>query len=79
MISHIGGHKFAGNVILYIPQEYKLVESAVSHPLAGMGIWYGRVQPSHIQGIIEETLRRGRLIRDLFRGCIDKNGNIVRL
>ncbi|KAJ4406513.1 hypothetical protein N0V82_010095 [Gnomoniopsis sp. IMI 355080] len=58
LISHIGGHKFAGNVIIYLP---RLMEKADGerHPLAGHGIWYGRVEPKHVQGIVQETIQRG--------------------
>ena len=42
LISHIGGHAFAGNVIIYFPL------SPTNHFLAGKGIWYGRVEPKHI-------------------------------
>ncbi|RFU26694.1 hypothetical protein B7463_g9644, partial [Scytalidium lignicola] len=37
VISHIGGHKFAGNVILYIPPTMKTASGA-THSLAGCGI-----------------------------------------
>ena len=37
-------------------------------PLCGQGIWYGRVEPRHVQGIMEETINRGVLIEDLLRG-----------
>ncbi|KAK4148203.1 Sucrase/ferredoxin-like-domain-containing protein [Dichotomopilus funicola] len=47
-ISHIGGHKFAGNVIVYIPPTLK-TEDGGAHPLAGHGIWYGRVEPAHVE------------------------------
>ena len=67
-VSHIGGHKYAGNVILYISPWQ------VEHPLAGMGIWYGRVEPKHVQGIVEETLLKGNVIEELFRGGIDYYG-----
>jgi hypothetical protein len=74
-ISHIGGHKFAGNVIVYIPNtpQWK------SHPLSGKGIWYGRVEPWHVEGIIEQTIRRGVIIKELFRGGISRAGNRIRL
>lgn len=32
--SHIGGHKFAGNLIVYSPR--------------GTGVWYGRVSPKEV-------------------------------
>ena len=63
LISHIGGHKFAGNVIIYIPPAIM-----TNSPLAGKGIWYGRVEPKHVQGIIYETILGGRIIQELLRG-----------
>ena len=72
LISHIGGHKWAGNVIIYIPPSYETLEWHVS-PLAGKGIWYGRVEPRHIEGIVKETVIGGRIIKDLFRGGIHQN------
>lgn len=110
MISHIGGHKWAGNVIVYIPPDYqinplqrsqsgpnpkdksthepavregdKLLEQDANpflSPLAGKGIWYGRVQPKHVEGIVEQTIGHGKIIKDLFRGGINQNGTVIRL
>ncbi len=67
LISHIGGHAFAGNVVIYLPKLFKMPGGKVS-PLAGTGIWYGRVEPRHVQGIVEETIKRGRVITELLRG-----------
>lgn len=78
LISHIGGHKFAGNVILYIPPGMKAADGE-AHSLAGCGIWYGRVEPKHVEGIIQETLLSGTVIGDLFRGGIRQGGEILRL
>ncbi|KAF2427145.1 hypothetical protein EJ08DRAFT_593428 [Tothia fuscella] len=69
-ISHIGGHKFAGNIIVYIPHT----EVWKNHPLAGKGIWYGRVEPWHVEGIIEETIKKGNVIKELYRGAVDQYG-----
>jgi hypothetical protein len=77
-ISHIGGHKWAGNVIIYIPPTFERLPSG-PHPLAGSGIWYGRVEPRHVEGIVEQTLLRGKVIQDHFRGGITKDGDILRL
>ena len=77
LVSHIGGHKFAGNVIIYIPPGYTNPKGPSL--LAGKGIWYGRVEPRHVQGIIEVTIIGGRVISDLFRGGIGSNGEILRL
>ena len=74
MISHVGGHAFAGNVIVYIPPGYpvELNKSMggkdITSPLAGMGIWYGRVEPKHVQGILDVTVRKGNIIGELWRG-----------
>nr|CAG8580055.1 4708_t:CDS:2 [Entrophospora candida] len=54
--SHIGGHKFAGNVIVFRD---------------GQGIWYGRVIPCHAKSIIEYTVIEGKVIKDLYRGSIN--------
>ncbi len=78
LISHVGGHKFAGNVILYIPPVMKASDGA-RHGLAGYGIWYGRVEPKHVEGILRETVLGGRVIEDLFRGGIKQGGEILRL
>mgnify|MGYP004703318297 CR=1 FL=1 len=51
-ISHIGGHAYAGNV-LYFGKDQT--------------IWYGRVMPNKVQGIVQETLINGNLISELVR------------
>lgn len=57
LISHIGGHAYAGNVI-YFPKDVKAC------PVT----WYGRVLPQNVQGIVEETIKNKRIISELFRG-----------
>lgn len=54
--SHLSGHKFAGNVIVYLP--------------AGLGVWYGRVEPKHVEGIVDETVLGGRVVGELCRGVV---------
>lgn len=78
LISHIGGHKFAGNVIIYLPPSMKTPEG-YDHPLAGHGIWYGRVEPKHVQGIVQETILKGNVVAELFRGGITPSRDILRL
>lgn len=75
LISHIGGHKFAGNMILYFPKAGMWE----NHPLSGMGIWYGRVEPKHIEGIVDATVRNGSIIKELFRGGLDSQGGMLRI
>ncbi|GME59456.1 Fmi1 protein [Neofusicoccum parvum] len=69
LISHIGGHKYAGNVIIYIPRTLK----EAGHPLAGKGIWYGRVGPEQVEGVVEQTIVQGKVVKELFRGGIEDN------
>jgi (2Fe-2S) ferredoxin len=87
LISHIGGHKWAGNVIIYLPPEWGTDGKVMSlgeqkpklSPLAGCGVWYGRVEPKHVEGIMTETLLGGRVIKELFRGGIRPNSDVIRL
>lgn len=79
LISHVGGHKYAGNVIVYIPPKMTVGDSAEPHPLAGKGIWYGRIEPKHVQGVVDETILGGRVVADHFRGGIDRGGDILRM
>jgi Sucrase/ferredoxin-like len=85
LISHIGGHKWAGNVIIYIPSDWgttwqsqHLTAGSLSK-VAGMGVWYGRVEPKHVEGIVEETLFKGSVIKELFRGAIGHDGQMLRI
>ncbi|KAF5724322.1 cytochrome-c mitochondrial import factor CYC2 [Fusarium mundagurra] len=77
LISHIGGHKFAGNVIIYLPPDLKM--GAEPHPLAGCGIWYGRVDPKNVEGIVKETILKGNVVADMFRGGIDAEHKMLRI
>lgn len=72
LISHIGGHKWAGNVIVYIPPSFG------DNALAGKGIWYGRVGPEHVEGIVAKTVLEGKVIKELFRGGVGQEGEILR-
>lgn len=71
LISHIGGHKYAGNVIIYVPPKFS------SNSLKGTGIWYGRVGPEQVEGVVEETFVKGRIITELLRGGVTQNGENV--
>lgn len=79
LISHIGGHKYAGNVIIYLPPSIAENGNVSDGSLAGKGIWYGRVEPRHVEGIVEETILKGRVIADHFRGGVGPDGQILRM
>ncbi|KAF7433289.1 hypothetical protein PC9H_005239 [Pleurotus ostreatus] len=55
--SHIGGHKYAGNCIIYTPQ--------------GASVWYGRITPHEIESIVVNTIIGGLVLPPLLRGGIN--------
>lgn len=56
LISHVGGHAYAGNVI-YLPKDGEIV-------------WYGRVFPENVQGIVQETIIGKKIIGEFYRGQV---------
>ncbi|KAH3682083.1 hypothetical protein WICPIJ_006952 [Wickerhamomyces pijperi] len=56
LISHIGGHVYAGNVI-YFDQR-------------GLALWYGRVEPLHVDSIVRESVIAENVITELYRGRV---------
>lgn len=71
LISHIGGHKYAGNVIVYLPPGMQ------GNPWAGAGIWYGRVGPDNAADVVDKTVVKGEVIFDLLRGGVTRDGRDV--
>ncbi|KAF8477058.1 Sucrase/ferredoxin-like-domain-containing protein [Kalaharituber pfeilii] len=64
-ISHVGGHKYAGNVIVYLPPDDD------NWDRGGKGIWYGRVGGERdVERIVDQTVLRGNIIEELFRGRV---------
>lgn len=56
---------------MYIPP------SMVGNELKGAGVWYGRVGPEQVEGVVEETLVRGRVITELLRGGVMHDGRNI--
>ncbi|KAG8218417.1 Sucrase/ferredoxin-like-domain-containing protein [Butyriboletus roseoflavus] len=52
--SHVGGHKFAGNVILHSPR--------------GTSVWYGRITPHDVESIVKNTIINGQVLPTILRG-----------
>ena len=48
-------------MVIYFPRGWR-------GELAGKGVWYGRVEPRHVWGIVEETVRGGKVVEELCRG-----------
>lgn len=55
--SHVGGHKYAGNCIIYTPQ--------------GSCVWYGRVSPHEVDSIVINTIIHGLVLPPLLRGGLN--------
>ncbi|KAK0206270.1 Sucraseferredoxin-like protein [Desarmillaria ectypa] len=55
--SHIGGHRYAGNCIIYTPQ--------------GAGVWYGRVSTHEVESIVANTIEDGLVLPKLLRGGVN--------
>ncbi|GAA5908971.1 sucrase/ferredoxin-like domain-containing protein [Sporobolomyces salmoneus] len=60
MISHIGGHKFSGNVVIQFPN--------------GTCIYYGRVTPADVGVIVDRTIMQGKIIPEFLRGGLGIDG-----
>ncbi|KKK23072.1 hypothetical protein P175DRAFT_0504764 [Aspergillus ochraceoroseus IBT 24754] len=60
-VSHVGGHKFSANVLIYRKKEQQM-------------IWLARVRPEHCAGIVTYTLLQGKVVHPDFqlRGGFDR-------
>ncbi|KAK6928391.1 Thioredoxin-like ferredoxin [Dillenia turbinata] len=56
--SHVGGHKYAGNAIIFSPDS----EGKVS------GHWYGYVKPEDVPSLLDQHIGKGEVIERLWRG-----------
>uniref|UniRef100_A0A7N0VF15 Uncharacterized protein n=1 Tax=Kalanchoe fedtschenkoi TaxID=63787 RepID=A0A7N0VF15_KALFE len=56
--SHIGGHKYAGNLIIYGPDPNGKVT----------GHWYGYVTPDDVPELLDSHIGKGEIIEKLWRG-----------
>ena len=60
-ISHVGGHKFAANVLIYRKKEQQM-------------IWLARARPEHCEGIVKYTILQGKVVHpdSQLRGGFDR-------
>ncbi|KAI8533613.1 hypothetical protein RHMOL_Rhmol10G0023200 [Rhododendron molle] len=56
--SHIGGHKYAGNIIIFSPDA----EGKIA------GHWYGYVTPDDVPEMLDQHIGKGEIIDRLWRG-----------
>lgn len=58
-VSHVGGHKYAANVIIYTRH--------------GQTIWLARVKPEHVKLIVRHCILEGEVLPELLRGGFNSN------
>ncbi|KAI9765606.1 MAG: hypothetical protein M1840_007295 [Geoglossum simile] len=65
-ISHIGGHKYSANMMIYRKEE-------------GQAIWLARVRPEHIEGIVKHTVLQGKVVHPdrQLRGGFDRRKGLI--
>ncbi|XWS30404.1 hypothetical protein CRYUN_Cryun24cG0114500 [Craigia yunnanensis] len=56
--SHIGGHKYAGNLIIFSPDSEGKI----------MGHWYGYVTPDDVPELLDQHIAKREIIERLWRG-----------
>ncbi|KAJ5248166.1 hypothetical protein N7489_002507 [Penicillium chrysogenum] len=60
-VSHVGGHKFSANVLIYRKRDQQM-------------IWLARVRPEHCEGIVKYTVLQGKVVHpeSQLRGGFDR-------
>ncbi|KAK4865303.1 hypothetical protein LT330_009414 [Penicillium expansum] len=60
-VSHVGGHKFSANVLIYRKKDQQM-------------IWLARVRPEHCEGIVKYTVLQGKVVHPAsqLRGGFDR-------
>ena len=73
-ISHVGGHKFSANTMVY-----RRAESENGLGEANQCIWLARVRPEDCEGIIKFTVLQGKVVKPerQLRGGFDRGKGLV--
>ena len=60
-VSHVGGHKFSANVLVYRKKDQQM-------------IWLARVRPEHCEGLVKYTILQGKVVHPdtQLRGGFDR-------
>lgn len=58
--SHVGGHRYAGNVMVWLPN--------------GVNVWYARVREKDCGILVQKTLVEGKVVGDFLRGGLGLGG-----
>ncbi|PYI06477.1 sucrase/ferredoxin-like family protein [Aspergillus sclerotiicarbonarius CBS 121057] len=77
-INHVGGHKYAANVIVYRRRDFDWHKTAgeaeTNGEGAAQGIWLARVKPQDCENIIRYTVLQGKVVKpgEQLRGGFDR-------
>ena len=84
-ISHVGGHKYSANVMVYRRQGRKIensdeeIDGAPLSDEAVQGIWLARVRPEDCEGIVKFTVLQGKVVKpdSQLRGGFDRERGLI--
>ncbi|PGG96450.1 hypothetical protein GX51_07819 [Blastomyces parvus] len=85
-ISHVGGHKYSANVIVYRRRNIDSTNASaeagraeLDEEGAAQGIWLARVRPEDCEGIVKFTVLQGKVVKpeSQLRGGFDRERGLV--
>ncbi|KAI5295479.1 hypothetical protein KEM52_001253 [Ascosphaera acerosa] len=92
-ISHVGGHKFSANVIIYRRRDFNWYKESgqsqeekdgretttTADAGAAQCIWLARVRPEECEGIVKHTVLKGKVVKPetQLRGGFDRERGLV--
>lgn len=89
-ISHVGGHKYAANVIVYRRRDFEWYKKQAQEGADGgsaeskdegaaQGIWLARVRPEDCENVIRYTVLRGKVVKPKkqLRGGFDRERGLI--
>lgn len=79
-ISHVGGHKYAANVIVYRRRDFEWFKRGEEDQEgAAQGIWLARVRPEECENIVKYTVLQGKVVKPGYqlRGGFDRERGLT--
>ena len=78
-ISHVGGHKYAANVIVYRRRDIGAKDDDEKEEGAAQCIWLARVRPEDCENIVRYTVLKGKVVKPKrqLRGGFDRCRGLV--
>ncbi|KAK0628960.1 Sucrase/ferredoxin-like-domain-containing protein [Bombardia bombarda] len=79
-ISHVGGHKYSANVMVYRrPDAFGVDADGEGGVGAGQCIWLARVKPEDCEGVVKFTVLQGKVVKpkSQLRGGFDRSKGLM--